>query len=555
MKVIDINQGKNEVAIRGLKLNIERAIKRVKLDIKDDWFQDPLKYEDILSADYVRNKLERIVETNGDYKPRKALHFDIPKPGFTIRYSSETDIVDRVIYQAIVDLIADDLDKRHSGRIYSHRINRERENEKYFFRYAVEEWKKFIVDTSLELSSNNNVLLLTDLTNFYENIAIKDLKDVLDLFTPSDSNEVEYKACTELLKVILENWSERNTKRGIPQNRDASSFIANIFLHPVDDAMQKAGYNYFRYMDDIRIVCKTKFEAKKALKHLILELRKKGLNVNSKKTQILDYDNVNERTEIEKNLKSSDRNIEQIEAFLKSKNARDVQIAIPMLRTKVLSLIENNNTLDREFRYCINRLERIARNTRLADKIDFNPITKRILKELVDQPWSTDTFARYLNSVKLLDEDFLVIKDLLLDKTKNIYEWQSFYLWCLLTRNDYKDDALIKTARSNVELMNDIPTTAASCLYLGASGDPNDKKFIAENFRRFGDHFTQRFALIAIKDLSYSAIIKPHVQDHLIEVYKDSYKILSEKYKNQYQQPIEELKPDEIYEDLPDFIS
>ena|ERR1017187_8040722 len=543
------------VTIKGLNLNIEKAIKRVKLDIKDDWFQDPLMYEDILNFDFVYKKLHKYHGTNDDYKAGKAQHIDIPKPGFTIRYSSETDIIDRVVFQALVDIIADDLDKLHSNNIYSHRINTKRDDEKYFFRYAVEEWRKFITDTSLELNGENNVLLLTDLTNFYENIGIKDLKDVFDLFIPNDAKANDYKICIDLLKSILESWCEKNTKRGIPQNRDASSFIANIFLHPVDDAMQKKGYKYFRYMDDIRIVCKTKFEAKKALKCLILELRKKGLNVNSKKTIILDYDNINDRIEIEKSFKNADKKIDQIEAFLRSKSARDIQIAIPILRSKVLSLIENNNTLDREFRYCINRLERISRNEKLAEKIDFNPITKRILNELIEQPWSTDTFARYLGSVKLAKDDIQIIKNLLLDESKNIYEWQSFYLWCLLTRHKFKDEELIRMARNNIETQNDIPTTAASCLYLGANGDANDKKFIAEKFKEFGDHMTQRFALIAIKDLSYTAIIKPHVQDHILENYKDSYKALSENYKNQYQLPIEKLKENEIYEDLPDDIS
>jgi len=286
-----------------------------------------------------------------------------------------------------------------------------------------------------------------------------------------------------------------------------------------------------------------------------LELRKKGLNVNSKKTTILDYDNAKDREEIEATFQHPDRQIEQIDAFLKSRNARDIQIAVPMLRNKVLSLIDNDNTLNREFRYCINRLERIARNEKLASRIDFDPITKRIIDELVDQPWSTDIFARYLSSVKLADDDTQAIKNLLLDKAKNLYEWQSFYLWCLLTRHEHKDEELIKAARNNIESLDDIPTTAASCLYLGANGDPNDKKFIAENFKRFGDHLTQRFALIAVKDMSYTSIIRPHVQDHILDVYKETYKPLSHKYKNQYQLPIEKLKEDDIYEELPDDIS
>lgn len=541
--------------IRGVNLDIEKAIKRVRLDIKDDWFQDPLKYEDILNIDFVFEKLKKYDCGTQNYQAGKPIHIDIPKPNFTSRYSTEIDIIDRVVYQSLIDFIAEDLDKLHSNHIYSHRINTQRDDEKYFFKYAVEEWRKFITDTSLELGTENNVLLLTDITNFYENIGIRDLKNVLDLFTPQTEKENNYKICVENIRLMLGTWCEKNTSRGIPQNRDASSFLANIFLNPVDDAMQKAGYKYFRYMDDIRIVCKSKFEAKKAIKNLILELRRKGLNVNSKKTKILDYDNPKQREEINKSFSNADHKIEQIEALLKSKNARDIQSAIPILRAKVLSLIENDNTLDREFRYCINRLERISRNEKLAEKIDFDPITKKILHELIDQPWSTDTFARYLGSVTLKAEDLKFIKDLLLDKTKNIYEWQSFYLWSLLTRHQFKDSELISSARNNIETRIDIPTIAASCLYLGSNGDMNDKKFIAENFKYFNDHLTQRFALIAVKDLAYDSIIKPHVQDYLIENYKNSYRILSEKYKNQFQLPIELLKENDIYEDLPDDIS
>ncbi len=543
------------ITIRGLKLDIEKAIKRIKLDIKDDWFQDPLKYEDILSIEYVFEKIKKYDGKTVDYQAGKAIHIDIPKPNFTSRYSTEIDIIDRVLYQALVDVLADELDKLHSNHIYSHRINTQRSDDKYFFRYAVEEWRKFIVDTSLELEKENNVLLLTDISNFYENIGIRDLKNVLDLFLPKGEKEKDCKIAVDMLKILLDQWCEKNTSRGIPQNRDASSFLANIYLHPVDDSMQKSGYKYFRYMDDIRIVCKNKFEARKALKDLILELRKKGLNVNSKKTKILDYDNSEQREEINKSLSNADPRINQIEALLKSRNSRDIRSAIPILQTKVLSLIENDNTLDREFRYCINRLERIARNENLSVKINFKPITDRILTELVDQPWSSDAFTRYLGSVKLDQDEIQKIREFLLDKNKNIYEWQSFYLWNLLTRHQIKDEELVQTARRNIENRVDIPSVAASCLYLGANGDMNDKKFVAENFNKFNDHITQRFALIAVKDLSYPSIIRPHVQGNLLENYKDSYRILSENYKDKYQLPIEILKDDEIYEELPDDIS
>ena len=213
---------KKIIIIKGVKLDIERAIKRIRLDIKDDWFQDPLKYEDLLTVDFVISKLSKYDGVEENYKAGNAIHIDIPKPNFTSRYSTEIDIIDRVVYQALVDSIAEELDKLHSNHIYSHRINTHRNDEKYFFRYAVEEWRKFIIDTSLELDSDNNkVLLLTDITNFFENIGIRDLKNVLDLFTPRNEMENDYRACVEMIRLMLGRWCEKNTLRGIPQNRDA----------------------------------------------------------------------------------------------------------------------------------------------------------------------------------------------------------------------------------------------------------------------------------------------------------------------------------------------
>ncbi len=48
----------------------------------------------------------------------------------------------------------------------------------------------------------------------------------------------------------LRSWSYRS-EFGLPQNRDASSFLANLTLLSVDEAMLSRGYKYYRYMDDI----------------------------------------------------------------------------------------------------------------------------------------------------------------------------------------------------------------------------------------------------------------------------------------------------------------
>src|SRR3546814_14074832 len=47
------------------------------------------------------------------------------------------------------------------------------------------------------------------------------------------------------------------------------------------------GYDYYRYVDDIRIIADTELHARRALQDLIRQLRLVGLNINANKTAIL----------------------------------------------------------------------------------------------------------------------------------------------------------------------------------------------------------------------------------------------------------------------------
>jgi retron-type reverse transcriptase len=554
---LDITQ----IKIYGITFNLDVSIKRLKQDLRDDWFPDFLDYKDVFGDNsFFLDKLEKYIGKNTLYEASPAIHFDIPKPGFTIRYSSETNIIDRLMYQACVDVIAPTLDKIHSESNYSHRINTDWGN-KYFFRHAVNEWNKFLTDALLELNKEENeVLLLTDLSNYYESISIRDLTNTLNFQIKnlglSNEQETEFNKVATQLNSLLDTWCEPNTKRGIPQNRDASSFLSNLFLNPVDDAMLKSGYKFFRYMDDIRVVCKDKFEARKALKVLVNELRKKGLNVNSKKTQILDLNNEQQRSVVNEAMKKSDKKIDQIENFLKSKKARGVQVAVPILREKTISLIESGGTLDRHFRFCVNRLERLIRIPELKTKLDLEEITDAIISELLNQPWSTDTFSRYLISSELSPTQMEKIMSIIIDDKKNIYEWQEFHLWRVLIKHRYSNVELFSKARKNlIQKATSTPIIAGSILYLCAIGDGNDRKHVADSFSNLTDFFSQRIALIGIKSLDYTSVIKPSVEKHLDSSLKGCYSKLRDNFKEIFFYNPSQLNYRDFYDELPEFIS
>ncbi|MEF2549733.1 RNA-directed DNA polymerase [Aurantimonas sp. E1-2-R+4] len=120
----------------------------------------------------------------------------------------------------------------------------------------------------------------------------------------------------------LKSWCYSDTA-GLPQNRDASSFLANVYMLPVDRAMLAKGYNYFRYMDDIKIACVSEHDARKALKALSLELRNRGLSVNSGKTTIVSRDQGDD--DISKYLDAGDTELQQIDSVWQTRSLRPIR--------------------------------------------------------------------------------------------------------------------------------------------------------------------------------------------------------------------------------------
>ena len=81
---------------------------------------------------------------------------------------------------------------------------------------------------------------------------------------------------------LLNRWAQPRAK-GIPQGFSASDILAKIYLNPIDRALRNGGFTHLRYVDDIRIFCKSRLEAKRGLLLLNDLMRKRGLNLQSAK--------------------------------------------------------------------------------------------------------------------------------------------------------------------------------------------------------------------------------------------------------------------------------
>jgi RNA-directed DNA polymerase len=83
----------------------------------------------------------------------------------------------------------------------------------------------------------------------------------------------------------LEQWTP---EAGTPQGAVISPLLANVYLHPVDQALVAAGYQVVRYADDLVILCASEDEAQRALSLLRTLLESRGVRLHPDKTRVVD---------------------------------------------------------------------------------------------------------------------------------------------------------------------------------------------------------------------------------------------------------------------------
>ena len=81
----------------------------------------------------------------------------------------------------------------------------------------------------------------------------------------------------------------RPRKIGIVQGSPLSPLLANIYLHPFDKAMHRAGIRMVRYADDLLLLCSSESRARHAHQYAQKRLATLKLELNPKKTQITDF--------------------------------------------------------------------------------------------------------------------------------------------------------------------------------------------------------------------------------------------------------------------------
>ena len=164
----------------------------------------------------------------------------------------------------------------------------------------------------------------------------------------------------------------------MPQNCEPFSYLCTAFLDFLDKELEAKSLKHFRYVDDIRVACKTMEDAKKAIVTIIRSLRTAHLNLSSAKTNIIPVSSAKYK-ELYKDFAIL---LNDVDIAVKNKQKRMINSLYPKLINFTKQLMKREDSFDdRLFRACIWRIVKINyfKNIR---RFNLDSIGKRCLKYL-----------------------------------------------------------------------------------------------------------------------------------------------------------------------------
>jgi Reverse transcriptase (RNA-dependent DNA polymerase) len=257
------------------QVDFAKAILQVsRLDISELWVPDVLRYKDQLE---VSDQIVALAARRfyGE-PPGAATEVDVAKTPFFTRSAVLISLDDRVAYQAAVGAIAQQAASLTPESVFSARIS---SDPRYFLKKGTDMWLAWHRRVRAEIKSGKSWMIKTDLVSYFDHIPHGLLLEEVSSMNPDPK-------VTHALRQMLSMWSVV-PGIGIPQGPNASRLLGNIYLFPVDRAMIGSRYNYFRYMDDIRIVGETRAEVTAGMRLFEKECRRRGLVVSPAKTELL----------------------------------------------------------------------------------------------------------------------------------------------------------------------------------------------------------------------------------------------------------------------------
>ena len=249
--------------------NLTKAAKKVRLNDGAPGI-DGILAED--ASVYLLKNQERIVSEiiTRKYKPSPVKRVEIPKANGKKRLLGIPTVRDRIVQQALVQVLTPVFEPTFSDFSFGYRPNRSAEDA---VRLA-----------QLYMSEGYNQVVDLDLSKFFDTVDHDILMGLVD-------KDMEDKDIRRLIFVFLKagvmvGGKLEKTVLGVPQGGPLSPLLANVYLTPFDKEMEKRGLKFVRYADDCQLFTKSDYAAARVMKNATKYLEgKMKLKVNVEKTE------------------------------------------------------------------------------------------------------------------------------------------------------------------------------------------------------------------------------------------------------------------------------
>lgn len=199
------------------------------------------------------------------------MRVEIPKPNGGVRFLGIPTVVDRVIQQAIAQVLTPMFDSQFSNNSYGFRPRRFAEMAILKALHYMNEGYEWIVDIDLE--------------RFFDTVNHDRLMHLVSRTV--DDGDVISLIRKYLVSGVQINDEYKETIIGTPQGGNLSPLLSNIMLNELDKELESRGLRFVRYADDCIIMVKSEMSARRVMRSVTRFIEDKlGLIVNITKSKI-----------------------------------------------------------------------------------------------------------------------------------------------------------------------------------------------------------------------------------------------------------------------------